>query len=119
MKAETSPPSLLAQDPAAAPRPAVQTGAATTDGGLTAAMPGACGTACAPADGCGPGQACRHLRTKRMFIPAQADGALDVESERNDRAFYWCNITLSEMGCDDDRVHTRLCLSHRSCYQEA
>ncbi|HSI87372.1 MAG: hypothetical protein ACAI35_03370 [Candidatus Methylacidiphilales bacterium] len=72
-------------------------------------------TSCAPS--CEPLVACRHLRTKRMFIPAQAEGSLEVESERNDRAAYWCNITFSHLGCDEERAHTRLCLNHRRCYE--
>ena len=58
---------------------------------------------------------CRHLRTKRMYVPALAEGALD--HEQNDQSFYWCNRTLSALGLDDNTVHPCVCQPGRSCHE--
>jgi len=60
---------------------------------------------------------CRHLRTKRMYIPALAENALDSESHRDDQAFYWCNKSLSALGRDDEQVHPCSCQPGRSCHE--
>jgi hypothetical protein len=60
---------------------------------------------------------CRFLRTKRMYIPALAEGALDLEQNDNDQSFYWCNKTLSALGRDDNPVHPCVCQPGRSCHE--
>ena len=60
---------------------------------------------------------CRHLRTKQMYIPVLAAGALEKHLQPNDDSFYTCNRTLSALGCDDDGVHPRACRPGRSCHQ--
>lgn len=60
---------------------------------------------------------CRHLRTKQMYVPALAAGALEKYLRPDDDSFYTCNRTLSALGCDDDGVHPRACCAGRSCYQ--
>jgi hypothetical protein len=62
-----------------------------------------------------PWKPCRFLRTKRMYIPALAEGALDPEQD--DQSFYWCNKTLSALGVDDNQVHPCLCQPGRSCHE--
>jgi hypothetical protein len=58
---------------------------------------------------------CRFLRTKRMYIPALADGALDFKEDG--QACYWCNKTLSALGRDDNQVHPSLCQPGRACHE--
>jgi hypothetical protein len=60
---------------------------------------------------------CRHLRTKRMYIPALAEGALDLDQDTNDQSFYWCNKTLAALGADDAPVHLCSCQPGRSCHE--
>ncbi len=60
---------------------------------------------------------CRHLRTKRMYIPALAEGALDLEQPHHDQSFYWCNKTLGALGADDASVHPKSCQPGRSCHE--
>jgi hypothetical protein len=60
---------------------------------------------------------CRHLRTKRMYIPAIADGALDLDQGDHDQSFYWCNKTLAALGIDDAPVHLCSCQPGRSCHE--
>jgi len=60
---------------------------------------------------------CRHLRTKRMYIPALAEGALSLEQDTNDQSFYWCNKTLSALGKDDAPVSVCSCQPGRSCHE--
>ena len=64
-----------------------------------------------------PSLPCQFLRTKRMYIPALAEGALDINADSNDQAFYWCNKTLSALGVDDNQVHPCLCQPGRSCHE--
>jgi hypothetical protein len=66
-----------------------------------------------------PDNLCRHLRTKKMYIPAQAD---DVFAEPGDgfehSGHCWCNRTLAEIGYDDKQVGPGTCNSSRSCFEE-
>ncbi len=61
---------------------------------------------------------CRHLRTKKMFIPAQADEALKEQTEPGASCHFWCNRTLTEVGWDDQPVHKDRCGGWRSCFEE-
>jgi hypothetical protein len=60
---------------------------------------------------------CRHLRTKQMYVPELAAGALEKYLQPGDDSYYTCNKTLSALGCDDDAVHPRACHPGRSCHQ--
>jgi hypothetical protein len=61
--------------------------------------------------------ACRHLRNKKMYVPALAAEAIPADPHENDESFYWCNKTLGALGCDDDRVHPCRCQPGRSCHE--
>lgn len=60
---------------------------------------------------------CRHLRSKQMYVTAQADPAPaeDPEFASGSARHYWCNRTLTEAGPDDRPVHADLCSESRSC----
>ena len=62
--------------------------------------------------------ACKHLRTKKLFIPEQATDALAEPTENEPEPFYWCNRTLTAIGVDDQPVHLRLCRRDRCCFEE-
>lgn len=66
-----------------------------------------------------PSQVCKHLRTKKLFIPAQAD---EVFAQENgvftDTSPCWCNRTLTEVGPDDKQVSLQICSSLRRCFEE-
>jgi hypothetical protein len=56
---------------------------------------------------------CRHLRTKKMYIPA--DDSVPA-SEHSQPAHCWCNVTMTEVGADDRQVRLELCRPGRACY---
>jgi len=60
---------------------------------------------------------CRHLRTKRMYIPAQAEEALASRGEATADSAFWCNCTMTPLGPDDRRVEPARCTSERNCYR--
>jgi hypothetical protein len=60
---------------------------------------------------------CRHLRTKKMYIPALAEDALNIEPGADDHSFYWCNKTQTALGRDDNPVHLCVCQPGRSCHE--
>jgi hypothetical protein len=61
---------------------------------------------------------CRHLRTKTLYVPAQAaEAALDA-SEAGTARHCWCNKTMTPVGLDDRRVNSEACADpQRSCYR--
>ena len=61
---------------------------------------------------------CKHLRTKKLFIPEDAAEALAEPAEPDAEPFYWCNRTLTGIGVDDRPVHLRLCCRGRCCFEE-
>jgi hypothetical protein len=66
-----------------------------------------------------PSHACKNLRTKKMYIPAQADEAFVASEDGSGGAPHcWCNCTLTEIGPDDGQVNSQACRSSRSCYEE-
>ncbi|HHY84863.1 MAG TPA: hypothetical protein GYA07_04915 [Verrucomicrobia bacterium] len=66
-----------------------------------------------------PDNVCRHLRTKKMFIPAEADQVFSVEDGHFTHSGHcWCNKTCSEVGFDDRQVSVQLCNPSRSCFEE-
>jgi len=66
-----------------------------------------------------PDNVCKNLRTKKMYIPAQAEDVFVREKgEFTDDAPCWCNRTLTETGPDDRPVGVRICSRERSCFEE-
>jgi hypothetical protein len=68
-----------------------------------------------PEKSAAPPQTCRFLRTKKMYIPALAENAL--ETDEHDQSHYWCNKTLSALGMDDRPAHPCRCQPGRSCHE--
>ncbi len=65
-----------------------------------------------------PANTCRHLRTKKMFIPALADEGSANEPEYGHSAHCWCNCTLTETGPDDQWVGADACKNSRPCFEQ-
>ena len=66
-----------------------------------------------------PINVCKHLRTKKMFIPAQAEEAFVVAEDGSQASSpCWCNSTLTETGPDDRQVNPQSCSPSRSCFEE-
>jgi len=61
---------------------------------------------------------CRHLRTKKLFIPEHESDAFAEPIEPEAEPFYWCNRTLTPLGTDDQPAHVRLCVRGRCCFEE-
>lgn len=62
---------------------------------------------------------CKNLRTKKMYIPAQADEVLSASGEQLAQIGHcWCNRTMSEVGPDDRHVGAQNCGKDRSCFEE-
>ncbi len=61
---------------------------------------------------------CKHLRTKKMFIPAQAAEITAEEPEGSTSAcHYWCNQTMTAIGLDDQPVNRTVCRPNRQCFE--
>ena len=65
-----------------------------------------------------PNNVCRHLRTKKMYIPAQADEVFTARDDSESSCHCWCNCTLTEVGVDDKLAGVKDCNPSRSCFQE-
>jgi hypothetical protein len=66
-----------------------------------------------------PSHVCKHLRTKKMFIPQLADEAFAQENNAfTDTSHCWCNRTLAEVGPDDKQVGVQVCGAARPCFEE-
>jgi hypothetical protein len=67
-----------------------------------------------------PTNLCQHLRTKKMYIPAQAHEAFSGEAGEDGQAngHCWCNCTLTETGPDDGPVGPERCRFGRFCFEE-
>lgn len=62
---------------------------------------------------------CKNLRTKKMYIPAQANEVFSAQGEELARIGHcWCNRTMSEVGPDDRPVGGQACNRSRSCFEE-
>jgi hypothetical protein len=62
---------------------------------------------------------CRHLRTKKLYVSAQADEAWLLRSESETTAHVWCNCTQCETGPDDRAVTQAGCSDRtRPCFLE-
>jgi len=61
---------------------------------------------------------CKYLRSKKMYVPAQAD-ELSNAPEADNYGPCWCNRTMAEVGPDDRQVGAQNCSTpSRSCYEE-
>ncbi len=61
---------------------------------------------------------CRFLRTKKMYIPAQAERALVERDYPAESPHCWCNKTMIELGSDDLPVSIKDCANpKRNCHQ--
>jgi len=56
---------------------------------------------------------CRHLRTKRMYIPAEYPNPGMLQPSTT--AHYWCLCTAREFGPDGQLVHLHDCTPDRPC----
>ena len=66
-----------------------------------------------------PAHICRHLRTKKMYIPAQEDDVFSAAGEKSEQPSHcWCNRTLTEVGMDDRLASLETCDSARPCFEE-
>ena len=66
-----------------------------------------------------PATVCKHLRTKKMYVPALAEGAFAQEEDESAHSSHcWCNCTLTETGPDDRSVNPQNCAAGRSCFEE-
>lgn len=66
-----------------------------------------------------PDHICRHVRTKKMYIPALAHEAFPKDKSDVEHAPHcWCNCTLTETGPDDRPVGMQTCTTGRSCFEE-
>jgi hypothetical protein len=62
---------------------------------------------------------CKHLRTKKMFIPVPAATELrEREQPSEGTSPCWCNRTLTETGPDDRPVNPDICRLDRECFEE-
>jgi len=66
-----------------------------------------------------PSDICRHLRTKKMYVPAQADELFtETAEETGPSGHCWCNRTLTEVGPDNRQVGFQVCSRSRPCFEE-
>lgn len=66
-----------------------------------------------------PTNVCKNLRTKKMFIPAQAHEVFAATEDGHEHCQHcWCNVTLTETGPDDRQVGLEICNPSRSCFEE-
>jgi hypothetical protein len=62
---------------------------------------------------------CRHLRTKKMYTAAHPDEAFaEKVGENVTPCHFWCNLTQSAVGADDQPAHQETCTPGRSCFEE-
>lgn len=61
---------------------------------------------------------CCNLRTKAMYIPAEADKVLNATPEESTEAFYWCLCSGTRFGPDGQPAEPPACKPDRSCFQE-
>lgn len=65
-----------------------------------------------------PGQTCKHLRTKSMFVTALADAQAQSGEPVGRASHCWCNCTLTETGPDDRPVGPQVCDPARPCFED-
>lgn len=60
---------------------------------------------------------CRYFRSKVMFVPAQ-ENAPHSEAERQGAGYCWCNLSMCQIGHDDQLVGYAECSRpERRCYE--
>jgi len=65
-----------------------------------------------------PDICCRHLRSKKLYIPEQENEVFAVAGDEFlHHSHCWCNRTLTEVGFDDGQVSVPLCNPTRSCFE--
>jgi hypothetical protein len=63
-------------------------------------------------------QPCKHLRTKRLYIPELAINAFARSATGEPLCQCWCNKTMMEVGLDDRHVSLQACTdADRPCYR--
>jgi hypothetical protein len=65
-----------------------------------------------------PAHVCAFLRTKKMYIPAQADEVFQDQFESNRSEHCWCNRTLGEVGPDERLAGIEACSPQRPCFEQ-
>ncbi|MGN6555219.1 MAG: hypothetical protein ACTHLW_16045 [Verrucomicrobiota bacterium] len=66
-----------------------------------------------------PCNCCKHLRTKKLYIPEQAEEVFAVADEQfTHSSRCWCNRTLTEVGYDEQQVSVQACNPSRVCFEE-
>jgi len=62
---------------------------------------------------------CKHLRTKTLYVGAtQQEAFADKEGEYETPCHFWCNLTQTVVGPDDQPVHKHNCQrGDRSCFE--
>jgi len=61
---------------------------------------------------------CKHLRTKKMLIAASLQKRRAAPEDWGASPCYWCNLTLTVIGPDDQPVGIQVCSRPRSCAEE-
>jgi hypothetical protein len=61
---------------------------------------------------------CKYLRTKNMLTLASKDKAPAGRDEWGASPCYWCNLTLTVVGPDDQPVGIQVCSPPRVCAEE-
>ena len=62
-----------------------------------------------------PGVACRHLRSKGMYVTGTMNPSVD-DGNMGD-GYCWCNKTQNLLGPDDQFVNREGCDGSRTCYE--
>ena len=66
-----------------------------------------------------PSHVCKHLRTKQLYIPEEADKVFAQENGKFSHSSpCWCNRTLTVTGPDDKPAGVQICSPTRSCFEE-
>lgn len=66
-----------------------------------------------------PAHVCKHVRTKKMYVPALADTVFaQAGNQFTDTSPCWCNRTQTETGPDDKQVNLPACAPGRACFEE-
>ena len=61
---------------------------------------------------------CKHLRTKRLFIPDLATHAFADAADPAEVQQCWCNKTMRPIGLDELHVNPKACSDpKRTCYE--
>ena len=63
---------------------------------------------------------CKHLRSKRLFIPDLATDAFAQSGDFDVVSQCWCNHSMREVGLDERHVSFKACTRpERPCYEPA